>query len=229
MSAAILKSVKGLADVRLPCMTLYRVHGIKHPLRCHIAGNFCLCCLKYFHTRNRVLHHLRHPGKACHQRLLALPPFITQAESDELDALENTRHKEARKAGQPEHSARLPCIIASGPKEAWAVVSHEDLQWQRETELLRHQFAESLRDRLARQGTSEDGLCQLFEAIIVAANYDTTADEVYSAFLDAAYSELRLTQDVIATAMHWYVEREPISIAQADSSCVMNGGTARIC
>ena len=32
----------------------YRVHGIKHPLRLHIVGNSCLCCLKYFHTRNRV-------------------------------------------------------------------------------------------------------------------------------------------------------------------------------
>ena len=81
---------------------------------------------------------------------------------------------------------------------------------------MRRQYPESLRDRLARQGTCDDGLGQLFEAIIGAVNYDTTADEVYTAFLDAAYSEQCLTQDVIATAMQWYENREPISTAQAE-------------
>ena len=194
----------------------YRVHGIKHPLRCHIVGNSCLCCLKYFHTRNRVLHHLKHPSKHCHKKLLELPPFITKEKSEELDALKNLRHKKARKSGQPEHFVRLLFFILPGPLEAWAAVAQQELQLRQEAELSRHQFPETIRERLIKQGTKQKGLCQLFEAIIAAANYDTTADEVYSTFLDAAYSEPQLTQDVIASAIYWYNQREPICFAQAE-------------
>ena len=50
MSAAILKSVKGLADVRLPCMTLYmryvaRVNVLVVPLlsRGHVCAAYVAC------------------------------------------------------------------------------------------------------------------------------------------------------------------------------------------
>ena len=158
----------------------YRVHGIKHPLRRHITGNSCPCCLRYFHTRNTVLHHLRYPTRHCYKRLFEQQPFLSKEESDQLDEQENERQKQARKAGQPEASARLPFFTLQGPHEAWAVVTAMDTQQQQELEYSKHQFLETARDRLARQGQKHEILCQHFETILAAANYDTTEDEVFS-------------------------------------------------
>ena len=177
------------------------MHGIKHPLRRHITGHSCPCCLRYFHTRNRVLHHLRNPSRHCYKRLLEQQPFLTKEESDHLDEQENERLKCARKAGQPEPSARLPFFTLPGPLEAWAVVTAFDQEMQQEREYAMHQFPESLREKLARQGHRQEMLCQLLEAIVFVANYDTTAEEAYTTFLDAAYSEPHPTQDIIASAM----------------------------
>ena len=62
----------------------------------------------------------------------------------------------------------------------------------------------------------EAGLAQLYEAIIAAVQYDTTEDEIYNAFLEATYSEERAVQDIVATAMQWYDQRDPISDPKAE-------------
>ena len=127
-----------------------------------------------------------------------------------LDDAENVRAKAARKAGQPAQQARLPCYIKQGPRESWAL-THKEFRKQKEDELLRYQYPETSRERQARQGSFDQGLAQLYESIIEAVQYDTTVDEIYSAFLDATYSEDRSTQDIVATAMHWYDQRDPLS------------------
>ena len=91
------------------------------------------------------------------------------------------------------------------------MVTDIDQQLEHEIEYAQHQFPESMREKLARQGHRQDMLCQLLEAIVSVATYDTTAEEAYSAFLDAAYSEPYSTQDIIASAMDWYEQRDPIS------------------
>jgi len=106
----------------------FRTHGYKDPVRMSAPFTFCLVCLREFHTRERVLNHLRYRSKTCKYNLMLKAPFLTEAEADSLDeeckeANVSLQHKGCRRhlAAQPSFRLQgplLPIILAPDSKES---------------------------------------------------------------------------------------------------------------
>ncbi len=45
---------------------LFRVHNVRASIRCKIPGTVCCCCLKEFHTRERIVRHVAISSNRCH-------------------------------------------------------------------------------------------------------------------------------------------------------------------
>ena len=43
----------------------FRKHNVKNSLRSLIGGTVCVCCLKQFHTRFKILSHISQASKKC--------------------------------------------------------------------------------------------------------------------------------------------------------------------
>ena len=63
-------------------------HGCVHPLHMAAKDTHCPICLLQFHTRHRLLEHIKYKGKKrhCTALLSSRPPIFSEAEARELDA-----------------------------------------------------------------------------------------------------------------------------------------------
>jgi len=96
------------ASVQQHSLHMFKSHGIKNPIRLHFSGIHCPICLKMFHTRERVLNHLRYRSSICRLNLLRRDPVLTATEANELDASEAGANRKLQSSGKRRHTKCQP-------------------------------------------------------------------------------------------------------------------------
>ena len=94
---------------------LWKVHNVKNPIRLHINTVFCPVCMVMFHTRERVLNHLRYRSALCREQILEYPQVLDDVQADDLDLSLRESNILLQKAGRRRHSAVLNAFRLSGP------------------------------------------------------------------------------------------------------------------
>ena len=94
----------------------FKAHGIKDPIRCYAPSSVCVCCMKNFWTRPRIVNHLK-KSRFCRLNLqMKYAPFITSEECNRLEAIEHPDLKVLIAGGKRLHYAnRAPCTRMPGP------------------------------------------------------------------------------------------------------------------
>ena len=91
-----------------------RQHGYRHPARCRIQTNHCLCCMIMHWSRERMLYHLK-KSKVC---MWYYMEHVAPLDADivaELDtAAAAVQADNLRRGLQPRHAA-TPCTRLAGP------------------------------------------------------------------------------------------------------------------
>ena len=94
----------------------FKVHKVKS-----VWGNYlgdhvhCPICLKHFHTRERVLNHVRYRSEICRHNLVLRNRMWTDAEVSEFDADDAESLTSTQASGKRRHHAEAPVIRLVGP------------------------------------------------------------------------------------------------------------------
>ncbi len=96
---------------------LFKAQGLKNPIRRLVSTSTCPICLTEFHTRTRILNHLRYRSHVCRCNLLIAGPLLS-VEADLLDFEEAVANRLLAQSGSRAHKAALPCIRVQGPLPA---------------------------------------------------------------------------------------------------------------
>ena len=94
-------------------------HGEKNELRRYVWGSTCPICLMHFHTRPRLLHHLKCRSKLCPVLLVSHYPPMPIDETSALDAVDGEDIRVLRSLGHPPTFAAVPAFRAAGPLKNW--------------------------------------------------------------------------------------------------------------
>ena len=93
----------------------FDVHGLKDPLRDMVLGVTCACCLRYYHSRERLVRHLAQTSSRCalfyFQSVGPQNPEAVKAEEDEAKVVS----KRLAKAGKRRVHAEAPPHRVLGP------------------------------------------------------------------------------------------------------------------
>ena len=68
-----------------------------------------------FHTRERVMNHIKFRSHVCRENLLMRPPILTHEQADELDAAQYSEIRKLAARGQRRSHASVPCVRLQGP------------------------------------------------------------------------------------------------------------------
>jgi len=74
-----------------------------------------LCCLREFHTRERVLNHVRYRSAVCRANLLLRGPLLSRAQADAVEQQERDRCRALSRAGMRRHHVGSPAVQLCGP------------------------------------------------------------------------------------------------------------------
>ena len=96
-------------------MHAYRVHGYTSPAKRYAPGSSCICCMKEFWTRPRLLHHLSCNSKRCLERIMLAVAPIPEGLREELDRADALHCKNARASGEHVLLAHRPAVQLYGP------------------------------------------------------------------------------------------------------------------
>ena len=93
----------------------FKAHGWLHPAHYLVDDVYCPCCLKYLHTRSRVLEHLRYKSPTCFHNLTLRGNLISHDVA--LDFCTATAPVETlnRRAGRRRAHAAKPVCRAQRP------------------------------------------------------------------------------------------------------------------
>ena len=81
-----------------------------------VCDTVCPICLLDFHTRTRLLNHLKYRSKLCATTLLSSEvPLISRENADELDSKERDFHRALYARGQRRHKAKENVFRVPGP------------------------------------------------------------------------------------------------------------------
>ena len=97
---------------------MFKVHNYKDPIRLHVNGTVCLVCLKEFHTRERIIQHLKfRPGRTnvCRYNTLDMDPFLSIEQADLVDAELKDTNRKLQANAKRRHFAEIPCFRMPGP------------------------------------------------------------------------------------------------------------------
>jgi len=95
---------------------MFKVHQVKSIWKNYLGDHVhCPICLKHFHTRERVLKHVRYRSEICRHNLVLRNRMWTDAEVSEFDACEADGHKSTQASGKRRHHAEAPVIRLVGP------------------------------------------------------------------------------------------------------------------
>ena len=94
----------------------FKAHGVKDPVRCYAPTTTCVCCMRNFWTRPRIVNHLK-KSSFCRLNLqMRFAPFITSEECDHLEDIERPDLNVFTASGKRMHFAnRAPCMRMPGP------------------------------------------------------------------------------------------------------------------
>ena len=95
-----------------------RVHAYRHPARLYASGSYCPSCVTQFHTRPRLLVHLKYTKVKCLRQLMALRTPLDNETVIELDRADERERQRLRRIGESQWRARIPSIRLSGPPHA---------------------------------------------------------------------------------------------------------------
>lgn len=93
----------------------FKAHSRRNHLRLHICTTHCSVCLKEFHTRERVLNHVKYRSAVCRANLILRGPLLAEAEAAAIDEAEKKSNRELACAGKRRHHACLPALQLQGP------------------------------------------------------------------------------------------------------------------
>ena len=95
---------------------LYKAHNVKHPARLYAsADGVCKVCLKLFHTRPRLIHHLRQSSHSCLNSYMSCIVPFTPVEVESLDQSDRNKSRELKQAGFTKLHAAKPVVSLHGP------------------------------------------------------------------------------------------------------------------
>ena len=96
----------------------FKIDGIKSIWKLYVGDMLsCPICLKHFHTRERVLNHVRYRSEVCRHSMVLRDFKWTQNEIDAMDALDCDLNEGAQKSGKRRHTADMSVVQLSGPLE----------------------------------------------------------------------------------------------------------------
>lgn len=93
----------------------FKVHGIKDCLRKYVNTVFCPICMVMFHTRERLLNHLKYRSPTCKTNILLGQPVLTEEEANNLDSQDAHNFVLMQKAGKRRHHCDAPAYRLQGP------------------------------------------------------------------------------------------------------------------
>ena len=93
-------------------------HNAVHPLHMAVKYTHCPICLIQFHTRHRLIEHIRYKGKRrhCTAILSVSPPLISEAEARKLDADAAISARQLAHSGLRRTHAAKPAHREPGPR-----------------------------------------------------------------------------------------------------------------
>ena len=93
-----------------------RVHKLKHISRTFAESDgTCRICLKHFHNRPRLIHHLRQNSFPCLVQYDANLFTLVPSRVNELDLQDRVAAATAKRSGQSQLKACCPVVLAPGP------------------------------------------------------------------------------------------------------------------
>ena len=109
---AVFASFKGL------CSHAYQVHKVVNLVQKYTASNTCRACLRKYHSRTEVVHHLKYATSTCLIKLIATVPALT--DDDLAEALETEKAQRRKQKAQERNPApRFPVCLTAGPQQPW--------------------------------------------------------------------------------------------------------------
>ena len=93
----------------------FKKHGQGREMRAFITGSVCECCLRQFHTRERLLCHVVEKAARCVKAYKTFGSRADQEIIDEEEASAKIGVKGLTKEGLRRHIAKYPVIRAEGP------------------------------------------------------------------------------------------------------------------
>ena len=103
---------------QLLAMHSFKVHQVKSVWKNYLGDYlYCPICLKYFHTRERVLNHIRYKSETCRHNLVIRysDKMWTDAEVAEMDSNEAECHSKSQATGKRRHHVEAPVVQLVGP------------------------------------------------------------------------------------------------------------------
>eukprot|EP00438_Fugacium_kawagutii_P005045 Skav203636 [mRNA] locus=scaffold1120:146269:148289:- [translate_table: standard] len=112
LCAATFKSHKAL------CAHVFKRHNLSNVAQRYAIGNQCRACLKTYHSRDQLIHHLKYYRTGCIVKLNILVPALTD---DELQIIqqEASQTRAKQRAQQRTGTHKWPVVQAAGPLRPW--------------------------------------------------------------------------------------------------------------
>ena len=90
-------------------------HRVKHDILVRVSTTHCEICLIQFHSRARLLQHLKKkPKNICRENYFDFPPCYTADQLKEVDELEAVNHRKLYAAALRAYHAEKPCYSLLG-------------------------------------------------------------------------------------------------------------------
>ena len=94
----------------------FKAHAIKSVWRLYVGeSSVCEVCMHQFHTRDRLLNHIRYRSKVCKHNMHIRGPICNEEQSKALDSAAAAANAALYSQGLRSHSAREPAYRIAGP------------------------------------------------------------------------------------------------------------------
>ena len=103
------------ASLQQLSLHMFMSHGMKSHIRLYIKTTYCSVCLKEFHSRERVLDHIRYRSAVCRANLMLRGPVLTEVEAATIDEESREEHRTLAHACRRRHHVHCPAIQLPGP------------------------------------------------------------------------------------------------------------------
>ena len=99
-------------------------HGVKNPLNQYIHSTTCPVCFVCFHTRPRILQHIKYRSKKCRDAIINRGPILTPEQANKMDKKCCSDVSQLYKRGRRRNFAEIPCLKQLKPHTPAHIFSH---------------------------------------------------------------------------------------------------------
>ena len=100
------------------CTHTYKKHSELNVVHKYAITNVCRSCLKVYHSRTQLVHHLKYMRTGCLVHLIAAVPPLSDADQEEV-MQEHLEQQQAQKRRARETRHKLPMMQGHGPRRPW--------------------------------------------------------------------------------------------------------------